>query len=159
MREFLGGWRRKVGYGLLVATCVLAWMWIRSLGTTDQWEVFYDDHSLQRVYSCHGGLRWHTYFDPETVYPWKFRSRWKSYPASETKELHIRNANRSWVWNGFYVAEDWSRSRRTGTTDLCRIWVIPYWSLAIPLIGLSACLILWRPRTRPPETVVSGSPS
>lgn len=49
-------------------------------------------------------------------------------------------------WGGFQFAEATINPPDVGKLA---IWIIPYWSLVIPLTVFSAGLILWRPRQTP----------
>ncbi|MDB5344383.1 MAG: hypothetical protein JWP89_2760 [Schlesneria sp.] len=57
MRDFFHGWRRKVGCVLLVVTCALAALWVRSLTVCDAIEFDFSD-AQHTLFSCRGRGHW-----------------------------------------------------------------------------------------------------
>ncbi len=123
MGEFFKGWRRKAGLGTLAMACVLAVGWMRSYTVAADAAWFVIGSQQQRMVSLSG------------------RVSWKSYPVSGEGVWKVR----SYIKSGPILSEDlffreWS---------IWSAWVIPYWSLVLPLTLLSAWLILGnRPTSR-----------
>ena len=85
--------------------------------------------------------QWHI---PEDS-PWEFQFSKSSRPGKVT-DLFLGEVSFDWEWMGFASGE-WSLMS-------VRLWTIPYWSIVLPLITISASLLL--NRSRPPKRM--GSP-
>ena len=123
MGEFFKGWRRKAGLGTLAMACVLAVGWMRSYTVAEDAAWFSIGSQQQLMVSFAG------------------RVRWESYPVSGEAAWTVRSYNKS----GPIFSED----RLVLAGSSLSGWVIPYWSLILPLTLLSAWLILGkRPTSR-----------
>lgn len=144
MKEFFHGWRRKAGLVTLVMALILAVAWMRSY--------FFNDEVLvprgQSTYfldSAHARIGW-----GRTT---------PSHPSART-ELHSFNMTKMnvldsrescdlqvcWRWAGFRF--ELGTLRHQASRIEIETWMVPYWSLVLPLTLLSAYLILWNPRKR-----------
>lgn len=83
----------------------------------------------------------------ERINPWFFGDslKWESTEASKQGEIEYHEASRyavwRWTWGGFACG---ANAYKTSWTSW--YYVIPYWSIAVPLTLLSAYLIFWKPR-------------
>ncbi|MBS0206116.1 MAG: hypothetical protein JSS49_24750 [Planctomycetes bacterium] len=153
MREFIRGWRRKTGCGLLVIAVFLGIAWGRSM-------VIMDELQLPRstVISNEGRIYWISVRRhnagrlPES----RQRLRWKSEQTTDWKSADVWLAGdviwmRQWcgfafgsaVNGGYVIAISDTGERGEYRHDF---WVVPYWAVILPFT--LACLILWRPRKR-----------
>ena len=123
MGEFFRGWRRKAGLGTLAMACVLALGWMRSYTVAGD-AAWFGIGSQQQLMMSRAG-----------------RVTCESYPVSGEAVWMVRSYNKS----GPLLSEmrlDLEERNLPG-------WVIPYWSLVLPLTLLSAWLILGkRPTSR-----------
>jgi hypothetical protein len=146
MQRYIYSWRRKAGFITLVIACLVAGAWVRGLMIEDSFH-HYNESSEWFFGSTNGGLyvNW-LHFDPESSSslakeplkecPFWMSTARASYRFTGADELPI-----DWDWN-------WCGFKYFGyERDFTAI--IPYWSVALPLTLLSACLILWKPRKRP----------
>lgn len=113
MRAFFQGWRRKIGFGLLLLACALIAPWTYSYSLVVAIEVPrpYLQHAIE---SRNGHLLW-------TAHPVS-RSHWK------------------WAW---YSPDDPRHGLDPFEDEALRAreWIIPYWGLVLPLTAISAGLI------------------
>ena len=116
MGEFFKGWRRKAGLGTLAMACVLAVGWMRSYTLAGDAAWFCIGNKQQLMVSLAG------------------RVGWESYPVSGEAGWMVRSYNKS----GPMFSEERLVLACCGLSG----WVIPYWSLVLPLTLLSAWLIL-----------------
>lgn len=154
MREFFKGWRRKVGCVALVVACVFTSGWIRSFGTTD-WL------SMRGRGEARPPLKIVSSIGSFAILPMKYSSsmNWiRSFdltlPHLESAgpiSIEMRPANFTWHWKhcGFGYATESNNSY--GPVRFYWLFMVPYWSLVLPLTLLAAYLILWKPRTNPKE--------
>ena len=125
MREFFYGWRRKAGCVSLAMALVLMAGWIRSFTITDLYMV-----GDGWIVSSDGLIEWLNYsfdhdrdpIEPPTSGP----------PAEITVSV---------------VADDVIVLGSPGAWHVAT-WIVPYWSMVVPLTILSAYLILGKPRKR-----------
>jgi hypothetical protein len=163
MHTLFDGWRRKTGCVTLLLACAIYGAWIRSSTVTDSVNCYSWWKVMQSLVSSDGSLSWERR-DTTAV-----RNRevpfWKRGPAGRKRRAQrglpqlafIRSEsivargklNRRldapdiiwhWRWHGF-GSGTWPAHHTT-------LWVIPYWSIVLPLTLLSAYLILWKPRKR-----------
>jgi hypothetical protein len=142
MREFFGGWRRKLGCVALVVSCVFAGLFMRSFAF--DFGIAGDTY----VESSQGYLRWTKYSQfagEHTPQP----LRWFSHPYTgmngnqfPAKTIgHYRIAG--FVIDSHHLVDfDGNQMHRVDS------WIVPYWSICLPLTALSACLLLWPRRKR-----------
>lgn len=132
MQGFFAGWRRKVGCGLLVMAIILAGIWMRSCFIGDEW--FYAVGNRQYLLLSTDG---HLSLSSWETTPRESQSGWKSISRSDPLFL----------WNTIGIQ---------GAAQRQEHWTRGYWQLPIQLGFLSACLILWKPKTKPTATEQSG---
>lgn len=122
MKEFFKGWRHKVGVVTLLMALVLMGGWVRSLFQHDLLWIETGERSYLLV-STDGCFRGTTArFHFESVLGWIGQK--KERPTEVVRYTTI---------NGSVTMSE---------AD------IPYWYFVLPLTLLSACLIVWKPRTR-----------
>jgi hypothetical protein len=124
MGDFFHGWRRKVGCLLLAVAVALTSGWVRSLKVSEMaWCDFYG-HSVMLAHG-NGRLQWlRSTADPLV----SFDYRWK--PHADRNRIFLDNP--WWKWDQYNLT-------------------VPYWSLVIPLILVSAWLILTPHRYAPKQ--------
>lgn len=154
MREFFKGWRRKAGCVALMLG-LLAWCgWVRSLMVSDL--VIMNQGTMIIRSAPHGLalLRGPAAAGAEWTVP-----RWMSILNGPPG---LQSPDWTWQFCGFrYGHQLKGQAKATTTLPDGRViteeieyiahehaWVIPYWSIAIPLALLSAFLLLWTPRKR-----------
>ena len=128
MHTFFHGWRRKAGCVTLVMAIAVGGMWARSLVVMDR-VWFCRNAQLHHVISFDGVLSW-----------WK---RPQTPPSPAIPSL------------------GWSSTTFDELTTVAlyqSTWHIQFKTLAIPLTLLSAYLILWKPRKRPPKIAAGIAP-
>ena len=144
MREFFKPWRRKIGLLTLLMACVFMAGWVRSSFIRD-WIVFYSGNHLVQFGS--DSQRLYCLVDYSKDHINKEGATWK-VPSFGTAVLSrpdplapatLDDSHRSWSrhWLGFYVWQKtyWDFYQST-------LYVIPYWSVVIPLTLASAFLLL-----------------
>ena len=131
MREFFKGWRRKAGVVTLVVACAAATGWVRSLRTMDELTIP-GNRATHYLNSTDGTVGWWMRNDdPNVRFSFQTRRSDSNDWAIVLEQVHILW---KFEWCGFGCGES-HRSR-------LRIWMIPYWSIVLPLTLLSAYLLL-----------------
>ena len=124
MREVFKGWRRKVGVVTLVMALILMAAWLRSFAIRDTLRIPTQESS-HYFRSVTGSLQWRRFDSTANGIAWR------SYTPAERESAPRWE---KWDWSD-WMFEDYA-------------WIIPYWSIVIPLTLLSAYLLLWKPRKR-----------
>lgn len=128
MREFFRGWRRKTGCLLLLMASALLSAWLRSYAVADGAWIPIDRDTQMEIISCNGVACCQSYavvdFNGSPEPSAKFPSFPKANPGYETLLFVIR-------------------------TESVSMWRVEYWSVVLPLLALSAWLLIWVPRKRP----------
>jgi hypothetical protein len=173
MREFLHGWRRKAGVISLVLACLFTGAWVRSFKSTDTVTIRSGEFTYECLASIDCRLGWlrsteerDDSTDPEfgpTFPKWKSTS-FRSGPDASGQRFAVTlpdspgflvgesffeapSVRWKWRWCGFgagtvrlgwVVSSGWQID----------FFVIPYWSVALPMTVVSAYLILGKPRKR-----------
>lgn len=139
MRDFFKGWERKSGCVTLVMACVFMAGWVRSFVANDVIDL--KEHlTFASINSC-----------MVLVVPEKLgsltESDWEPYweiqPASAPGELEselVTFFTWRFRWFGFGFGDSKNRD------DSVCVFVVPYWSVVLPLPLLSTCLLLRRLR-------------
>lgn len=135
--------RRRLGIRMLVLASFFTCGWIRSLAHHDEIMFHTNDDRSDSLLSTDGSICW------ESRHNFKYNSG-KSLSFMEVfTDLNFLDISPSmdsrrsrwdwkWYWCGFAVGSavldigNWRRS----------VWIVPYWSIALPLIALSAWLLL-----------------
>jgi hypothetical protein len=137
MGDFFKGWRRQVGVMTLVMACVFAGGWVRSkfkLDSTQTGTV----NSTHSLISMNGDIYWLRVNLPNAKTTlWQSSdmrrplSPWEGFnPISRTEVAGIE----------FAVGQ-----HKNIATIKMHLWVIPYWSVTVPLTLISAYLLLSKP--------------
>ena len=121
MREIFNGWRRKVGFVLLMMACMLMGAWIRSYS-------FEDSIRIIRGSKCH------------LINSDQSELAWLSFTDS--------GSNNFYGWESRKYSTDGLANLATQWPYDTKSWVVRYWQILLPLTLLSACLLLWKPRKR-----------
>jgi hypothetical protein len=123
MREFFGGWRRKVGCVMLVMACVVTISWVRSRIRDESAFVRFYRSAIFFHHENGRFLVWRDVMVNEGLpFGWE--------PGSNIDASHASTKTKAkWVFNSRKVAGQ-------------------HWMLVVPLTLLSAYLILWKPRKR-----------
>jgi hypothetical protein len=123
MREIFRGWRRKIGCVMLVMTCVVTISWVRSCIQDES--AFIRINRLALFFHHENGrfIIWRDVMVNEGLpFGWETGSKIDaSHASTKTKP--------KWTLNSRTVAGQ-------------------HWVLALPLLALSACLLLPKPRKR-----------
>ena len=161
--------RRKLGMMTLVMACVFTAGWLRSRSFIDLIDLRWtpDFSASESLVSVNGCLGWSRQFhqsepldhqsDANASFGLSIRfPEWRAYvrdgviselPA--TSAINTPFAN--WCWNscriGIGIEDQVSSGGMTYSRERC--WAIPYWSIVIPLIVVSAWLPFTNPRPKP----------
>jgi len=151
MREFFKGWRRKAGCILLVLACVLSGGWIRSLSSRSEVVIVLKNHHVHHFETSVDGLVWRS-CKPDLSWKDENSDHLPSIDLWDNRDAESRDyfqwTDGQWPywhqhWCGFHLGQidalHWG-----GTIT---VFIVPYWSVAIPITFLSAYLIL-RPGKR-----------
>lgn len=133
-------WRRKSGLVLLAVALLFTVVWMRSYVVEDRL-LIRNSPSLNTVVSSSGVLSW----DRMTPFPFHQPIDWQSIDASDLEHSGLWSRwSFEWRWTmlGFEFGKvKWPFDKPVWV----EVWVIPYWSLVLPLTLLSAYLILSKP--------------
>lgn len=161
MPTFFHSWRRKIGVLTLGIASVLMVGWVRSYHLDDILH-FQRNGSETYVASFTGmiSLKWSTFHpSAQLAFP---PVRWSSIPVDKLPECQPNNDGTPrkydpwtghevkwrWDWAGFHfgVGTAW------WIVGLTNQYMVPYWTVVIPLILLSAYLLLSKPRVAKPKS-------
>ena len=149
MGNLFKGWRRKAGCVLLVMTCGFLVDWMRSYTFCrfSEWE---EEGRVTQLTVVNGGISWAKYV---------FSKDSRTFKDNRSLGYHFgryngcRNGTHGW-WSfnttpiaGFRFGTDF-RSLDRNIEERADYWLVPYWSVVLPLTLLSAYLILGKPRMR-----------
>ena len=152
MDGFFRGWRRKIGIITLMMASALTLIWLRSDVIRDKIDLCPSFYWPQlpwygEIVSLQGSLGWHRYEMepgnggivanfPVTLSSFKVKHYFVCSPKIEDTLVW------QWKWGGFGYG--------AGKTHLkgmsARVWIIPCWSVIIPLTVIATFLLLSRPR-------------
>ena len=153
MREFFRGWKRRVGVVTLLMACGFMAGWVRS-GMVDDWIMININANrvrfrLSSANSRINILRWTPEKGP-------LFSNGINTASKDRNPLTGRGfrakfdfwdefiVERRFDWAGFHFGSGMNRSWH-GDKRIT-IWLIPYWSIVLPLTALAAFLLLSKPR-------------
>lgn len=165
MKEFFHGWRRKMGVATLVMALSLTGLWVRSQCMID--DLWY----LPEGAPCHSltlspfGIRW-VRSDARLInaphYHWEAAAYTKQGRGGLDELVWTYwEYDRVWDWNqnGFHfvLLARWDRGISEGSGPLLTplmigVWIVPFWSVVMPVALLSAYLLLVPSRKRLPTT-------
>lgn len=154
MQEFFRGWKRKIGVVMLLTACTFMVGWVRS-------QRAFDIVSFPIVPSVSNGIGSGTLLSWRRGILWVPRPkkigsrgsmlpRWKTLDPSIARELVLDldgllespSIRWRWKWQGIGMGE---LIEEPGTSNVWH-FLIPYWSIVLPLTLLSAWLLLSKPR-------------
>jgi hypothetical protein len=155
MREVFRGWKRKLGVVTLAMACGFIIGWVRSLSVMDVLQIGSGSRTMEHCVSTNGSLIWGRFRteDPNSVIVFPI---WGT-SGSSTIEAFLEHANLRCNWRSFGFGrgdlniDSLDRSRHT-------FWMIPYWSIILPLTVLSAFLLLTKPRQSIPRKTADSIP-
>lgn len=144
--------RRNIGVITLILACVFSGEWLRGMSYLDCVHFPTGEHSWQEWSSGRGAIRgWN--LNVKTVVneerPESFG--WYMVTISEISSRNGRPQTWRW-WCDNFGAENWFYFQDNFRSD----FIIPYWSIVVPLILLSACLLLSKPRSLPRQSSVEA---
>ena len=140
MGEYFKPWRRKFGVLTLLVACVFAAGWVRSLQIADILQVRLDTN----VQSFGGyvvlATSWPTF---QTENPVRRYPIWITVAVRDCW-LTVTNDNLGpWAFDAFGFR---MRTQLHQIGAAVRYYMVPYWSIVLPLTVLSAYLLLSKPR-------------
>jgi hypothetical protein len=158
MWEFFRGWRRKAGCIVLAIALALLALWGRSTVLEDSWIWF--DKVPEATYilaSKNHEILWArqaSIYQPPPLAGW-YSGKPRSVPFFRVEEYGTQSRQR-WFGVRFEKGETKLESGEDEEDKFFAILslevrAVSYWTLVTPLTLLSACLILWKPRTKPKE--------
>lgn len=145
MRQICRGWRRKIGLVTLIMAAISMAGWLRSRIINDF--VAIDCQASTYRLGSYGGV---LNFIRET--PALPLGRFLHIDSFDEGTYDKFELWESWSsWNGYDVEwrRDWNQFHFGAGSNIfvhTESYIIPYWSIVIPLTLLSAYLILWVPR-------------
>ena len=149
-------WRRKFGVLTLLLACAFMGLWIRSFRRGD----FVTTEPVQRV-SFRGRLFIQRLVDAKmSRFLFAYDSEDDRHTSDVYEDPHFAELW-SWRWCGFAAGTTAIKMAPDGTLSKWNSvqYLIPYWSIVIPLTSLSAWLVLSKPRpakqTEPPITTTN----
>jgi hypothetical protein len=149
MGEVFKGWRRKFGVLMLALACVSAGGWVRSLGSRDELNIWTGHLEMHQFTSSPMGISWTKERNlPSNIgmFSGKFGLiAFQTFPNDIYDPFRYSKAHWHTVWCGFQFAEATINPPSRGELV---IWIIPYWSLTIPLTFISLFLLLPRPASQ-----------
>jgi len=167
MSEFFKGWRWKVGVVMLGIALLFLGAWIRSLSFLDRIDLRWapDYSATESLLSMDGCLGWIEGFEQTVPFDPGSEARassklvmrvpeWVTYNRHGRSQLPADSscgspiANWCWRWCRFGICTE-DGTLAGGSFCRMRYWLVPYWSIVIPLTLLSAYLLLARPRRKP----------
>ena len=151
MSDFFHGWRRKTGCVTLAMACVFMGLWFRSHYIED-WLVIPIRSAPTELLSRPSGIAVVTVNGmPPEEYPAQFH--WDTQPldklALEDPFGSLGTVEWRWDFGGFHFSSD-------GQSVITRWYVVPYWSIVLPLTLLSAFLLLSKPRPAKRVTMIES---
>ncbi len=154
MGDYIKPWRRKIGVVTLVLACLLMVGWLRSVA-------FHDE------------VRFHTWTDrtdglvsTDSSIGWESRSGFEFHNKQSTPLMAFLPGNRfvkisrstdprnysRWDWNWYWCGFAGGVAHYGHGLDEIHIehhniWIVPYWSIVIPLTVVSTWLLLSKTRS------------
>lgn len=152
--------RRKIGSLILLLACLFAAEWIRSRWVVDQLFFRTDNQTLCVTFSSLDGIGLTVFHKLDRKEP-RLNAGIQSlslefeFVGGPSNGVYKDRWNEG-VWNelGFRTT-DYFLENTTPPKELTRVrkWIVPHWSIAIPLTLLAAYLLLSKPRA-----MASGKP-
>lgn len=145
MYNIFHGWRRNLGCVVLVGALALTLAWIRSYFFNDEILIPYGQ-SVYFASSIHARIG----CGRQTPSHTSARAEWNSFNMTKMNVQDSRETcdlQTGWRWAGFRY-ESGTLKHQPSRIEI-ETWMVPYWSLALPLTLLAAYLILLKPRKQP----------
>ena len=155
--------RRKIGVVTLMVACVFAGEWVRSPWDVDLISYLSDSRTFHVVYSCPLGIGYTRLCELEGTSLFA-ANRFgllpvsvESIPATQGNlacipfqltstpgEINWNTNHWESQWYGFRMQTFWQSTIPTPPTSVQRfqVWIIPHWSIVVPMTLLSAYLLL-----------------
>lgn len=150
MRDFFRGWRRKVGVALLIVSCAFAAGWVRSLWISDQLTYVVGTRPCESCLSVNGFLVWVSFrSDKPLAENTTSAVRWNGGIKVSPSDFNNQDAPRQLVidWTYRWPMFGAGRMRQYSNPNRSLMYVA-YWSIVVPLILISAYLLLRTPREK-----------
>lgn len=151
--------RTKFGVVTLVLSCLFLAGWVRGRWFVDRIQFWSDDRTQYCYFSCPIGLG--SQRIEITEGPKSRRVGIRSLSMDYFLVEHIESFfvfklkdEFQWEWAGFRSGEykSYTVPPAPAHVEEIQIWIVPYWSIVMPLTLLSAWLVLSRPRTCRPNS-------
>lgn len=153
MREFFAGWRRKAGCGTLLLACLFEAIWMRSQFAVDIFEYDRAEKGEQILAFFPEGIEWTSRRGRGLRIDWPtiLGISWKCLPTRDVSSIDESDGwdvDEHWEGMGFRFG----KYHLGGPLVLAQrsVWRIPYSAVVLPLILVSASLILKRPASNKP---------
>lgn len=144
MWEFVHGWRRKAGCVSLVMACLTCAAWVRSISVIDNFYIPQRD-SFYSLESVAGTFRVSRFTPRMLEIPFQWNSN-ENIRTARIEPWWEASVEWSWDFGDFHAGVATIQVNRDEMRY--RLWMIPYWSVILPLTVLSVYLILWKPRPK-----------
>lgn len=151
MLPFFHCWRRKAGCVTLVMSCVCMAAWVRSLSTKDEVSLRQNIGVTHHLISNHSRFAWKTVTIDDPVSTNFLITFYFSELAKDDGFCFYRGPDPQWIWRREWCGFEFGEFRPNGPPWTEEIWVIPYWSVVVPLTLISAWLLLSKPWQKPIE--------
>lgn len=154
MGVFFKPWRRKIGCVTLVIASIFAISWARSFLVKDEFSIRIKPGVTMHFISNRSRFAWKTVTidDPASI---KFQIAF--YFATPAKDaLFYRHGDERWIWRSNHFGFEFGRFDFEGAPWVEELWILPCWSVVVPLTLLSAWLLIFKPRY--PKPTVSQEP-
>ena len=138
MGDVFHGWRRKAGCVTLLMACVSAAALIRSLSIHDQFSVV-TGRSIREVGSVNQHLFFSVFREVPPFPTWTITNPFGIWTIERFETFDDFTESITWTWKFCGIAG-------VSHTAAYTILHISYWSIVIPLILLSAYLLLSKPQ-------------
>ena len=149
MREFFKGWRRKTGCVALVLACSLLAVAMRTQFVVDVFRFADSEDGASFLVNCGNSITWMRTHNQkqDSIAP-----KWTYSPSEEFLHDYVKwlqlmvewKADWKWRWSGF----ESGCLTRTRFRMTLTYWRVSYGLVILPLIFLSAYLLLWKPPKR-----------
>lgn len=146
MREFFRGWKRKTGAVTLVVACLLTGAWVRSLTYVEQYISINSESSFDMLESENGAICLLCFRNGVFSLP----GGWSSSASTPDPERNRRSSAKVLGlkrigWDFLWFATGGPLPDQTPT----RMYFVHYGVPVIPLVLISTCLLLAKPRPKP----------
>ena len=154
--------RRKIGLATLMMACLANAIWVRANLVTDLFVVI--NHRGCRIWEIRSSCLLLGKEDLIGDAGYGTSQFWtvcpKDFPSSKLYAKHLSPRDQEWEWRVKLFGFDFGRTRiKNRQNDIqLTLGVIPLWSIVLPLTGLSAWLLLWKPKAMDPQSASNRGP-